>query len=318
MHIPSSNGFKYLVQARCALTSYVEWWPLQRETRRTLSSFIFEDIICCWGCLSEMVTDNGTAFVAACNELSAKFNIKHIQISAYSSQANGAVEHTHRDFQESLIKACDGYTSKWSTVAPYIAWADRITTRWATGHSPFYMAHGLEPVMPFDISEAMYLFPHPTALLSTQELIVTRTKQLMKREEDIQRYQDQITCWRFHAAQDYEKKYAQNIHIYDFKPGWLVLICDKRLEKSLDKKILPQYNGPYIVVARCANGSYQVAELDGTVSKLCIAASRVVPFHHRPHSLPAPVPLPDEDKLEDDLEDAEDQLEGDLTEDSQD
>jgi hypothetical protein len=193
MHMPKSNGFKYLVQARCALTSYVEWRPLRRETKRTLSTFVFEDIICRWGCLSEIVTDNGAAFVAACEDLADKYHIKYIRISPYNSQANGIVERTHRDFRESLIKTCEGDASRWSSVAPYVAWSDRITTRKATGHSPFFMAHGVEPVMPFDLSEATYLFPLPDTILSTKELIYLRSKQLLKREADILKYQTQIT-----------------------------------------------------------------------------------------------------------------------------
>jgi hypothetical protein len=316
MHMPRSNGFKYLVQARCALTSYVEWRPLRRETQRTLSSFVFEDIICRWGCLSEIVTDNGAAFVAACGELAAKYNINYIRISPYNSQANGVVERTHRDFRESLIKSCDGDASRWISVAPYVAWADRITTRKATGHSPFFMVHGVEPVMPFDLSEATYLFPKPDTVLSTSELITIRSIQLMKRETDIAKYQTQISRRRFLAARAYEEKYAATIHNYDFKPGRLVLVRDKRIEKDFDKKILPRYNGPYIVVSRTQRGSYRIAELDGTISKLRISASRVVPFHHRPHTILPIVPLGDDKvpvtaALTEDSGEDEDELTGD-------
>jgi transposase InsO family protein len=318
MFMPKSNGCRYLVQARCALTSYVEWRALKRETQRTLAAFIFEEIICRWGCLVELVTDNGKAFVAACTHLADKFNLKHIRISPYNSQANGPVERTHRDFRESLIKACNGDASKWTTVAPYVAWADRVTTRRATGHSPYFMAHGVEPVLPFDVSEATYLFPHPSNILSTQELIAIRARQLMKREDDIAHYQQQISQRRILSAQAYERKYARNIKNYDFKPGHLVLIRNKRLDNSLDKKVLPRYNGPYIVVAQRQNGSYQVAELDGTVSKLRIAASRVIPFHHRLHSLPPPIPLPDEPELEESsIKPGDEEEEDSLTEDSQ-
>jgi hypothetical protein len=319
MHMPRSNGFKYLVQARCALTSYVEWRPLRRETRRTLSAFIFEEIICRWGCLSEIVTDNGTAFVAACEELAAKFHIQHIRISPYNSQANGVVERTHRDFRESLIKCCDGEASKWTTVAPYVAWADRVTTRKTTGHSPFFMAHGVEPVMPFDLAEATYLFPLPESLLSTSDLIRTRTRQLMKRTDEIQKFQSQIARRRYLSAKAYEQKYAATIHNYDFKPGRLVLVRDKHAEKEFDKKILPRYNGPYVIVSRRQNGSYRIAELDGTISKLRIAAARVVPFHHRPHTLLPTVPLGDDQvvRATDLTEEEEEGDMADLTEDSQ-
>jgi hypothetical protein len=269
------------------------------------------------------VTDNGAAFVAACEDLAAKFNINYIRISPYNSQANGAVERTHRDFRESLIRSCDGDASRWTSAAPYVAWADRITTRKATGHSPFFMAHGVEPIMPFDISEATYLFPLPDSILSTTELIAIRSKQLMKRETDISKYQAQIARRRFLAAKAYEKRYAATIQNYDFKPGRLVLVRDKRVEKDFDKKILPRYNGPYIIVLRSQRGSYRIAELDGTISKLRIAASRVIPFHHRPHTI-LPIVRLDDDKApgaaaltENSGEDEDEEDEGELTGDSQ-
>jgi hypothetical protein len=111
------------------------------------------------------------------------------------------------------------------------------------------MAHDVEPIMPFDLLEATYLFPLPESVLSTTELITLRSKQLMKREADIIKYQAQITRRRFLAAKAFEEKYAATIHNYNFLPGQLVLIRDKCIEKDFDKKILPRYNGPYIIVS---------------------------------------------------------------------
>jgi hypothetical protein len=36
-----------------------------------------------------------------------------------------------------------------------------------------------------------------------------------------------------------------------------------------------------VVIRRTPNGAYHLAELDGTVSKLCFAAFRIVPYHAR-------------------------------------
>ena len=63
MVMPQSAGYQYIVQARCALTAYPEWWMLRSENTSALTSFIFEDILCHWGALAEIVTDNGPAFV---------------------------------------------------------------------------------------------------------------------------------------------------------------------------------------------------------------------------------------------------------------
>ena len=46
MVMPRSAGYRYIVQARCALTAYPEWRMLRSENASALTSFIFEDILC--------------------------------------------------------------------------------------------------------------------------------------------------------------------------------------------------------------------------------------------------------------------------------
>lgn len=132
---------------------------LKTEMGRTVGQFIFEEILCRWGGLEEITTDNGSAMVATLYWLGKKYDIHHIRIAAYNSQANGIVEVSHRYIRDGLVKACKGDIRKWVLVAPYIFWADRITTRRDTGYSPYYIAHGVEPLLPFDITQATFLLP---------------------------------------------------------------------------------------------------------------------------------------------------------------
>ena len=69
MVMPRSACYRYIVQACCALTAYPEWQMLRSENASALASFIFEDILCRWGALAEIVTDNGPAFVQALDVL---------------------------------------------------------------------------------------------------------------------------------------------------------------------------------------------------------------------------------------------------------
>jgi hypothetical protein len=43
-----------------------------------LGDWIFEDIVCCWGLLYEIVTDNGPAFIPALEYLPKHYHINHI------------------------------------------------------------------------------------------------------------------------------------------------------------------------------------------------------------------------------------------------
>jgi hypothetical protein len=97
---------------------------LTKETGRTLGKFIFEEILCRWGALEEIVTDNGTPYVTALEWMAKRYHIHHIQISAYNSQSNGIIETTHQPIRDELVKLCAGEIKKWLEYAPYVFWAD--------------------------------------------------------------------------------------------------------------------------------------------------------------------------------------------------
>jgi hypothetical protein len=265
MFMPLTSGFRYIVQARCSLTAWPEWHALHTETGRMLGTFIFEEILCRWGAVEQIVMDNGTAYVAALDWLSGRYGICHIHISAYNSRANGIVERQHRTIRGSLVKACNGDATRWPAVAPFIFWADRATTRKATGYSPFYMAHGVEPILPFNITLATFLVPNLVKPLTTDDLIATRARQLEKRQDDLALIHDCIIKSRFASAQQFERQHQHTIHDYTFTPGTLVLVCNPGAELDKTK---PRYYGPMVVMQHTRNGAYRLAELDGTVSKL--------------------------------------------------
>ena len=281
MFMPHASGYRYIVQARCSLTAWPEWRALRTETGRTLGTFLFEEVLCRWGAVAEIVTDNGAAFVAALDWLERRFGIRHIRISAYNSRANGIVERQHRTIRESIVKACEGVISKWPSVAPYAFWADRATTRKSTGHSPFYMAHGIEPVLPFDITLSTFLVPNLTNKLSTVDLIATRARQLQRREDDLAAIHSNILKSRFESVRQFERQFENTIRDYDFGPGAFVLVRNSSVETDLGRKAKPRYMGPMVVLRYTQNGSYRLAELNGTVSNLRYAAFHLILYHTR-------------------------------------
>jgi hypothetical protein len=113
MLMPKVGGYRYLIQACCAMSSYPEWRMMCSETGQTLAAFIFEDILCRWGPLTEIVTDNGPAFVLALTQLADQYGIRHIRISPYNSQANGIVKRCHYDVREAIMKSSEGEASRW-------------------------------------------------------------------------------------------------------------------------------------------------------------------------------------------------------------
>ena len=158
---------------------------VKSENFKTIAKFIHETILCRWGTIEEIVTDNAPQYIQAAEFLSEKFHIHHIKISPYNSRAQGPIERRHYDVQEALIKTTEDDERKWPDVAPSVFWAERVTIQKSTGYSLFYLAHRTEPLLPFDLAEATYLAPSMDAMMSTENLISRRAQMLQKRPQDL-------------------------------------------------------------------------------------------------------------------------------------
>jgi hypothetical protein len=132
---------------------------LRSESAKTLGDWIFEDILCRWGALSEIVSDNGVPYIKALDYLAKRYHIHHIRISGYNSCANGTVERSHFDVRQALFKAADGDQAHWHQAVYSVFWANRITTRNA------WVARRISPRL------GLNLF---SLLISSKQLIYSR------------------------------------------------------------------------------------------------------------------------------------------------
>ncbi|KAJ3748320.1 hypothetical protein DFH05DRAFT_1373595, partial [Lentinula detonsa] len=86
----------------------------------------------------------------------------------------GVIERKHYDVQESLLKAANGDEHHWSPSAHTVFWAEQVTHRRSTGASPYFLSHGVHPLLPLDVEEATFLLPPPTSVLTTTDLLARR------------------------------------------------------------------------------------------------------------------------------------------------
>jgi transposase InsO family protein len=222
---------------------------LRNETTKTIGDWIFEDIICRWGSLNEIVTDNSPAFIAALEYLAKRYHIRHIRISGYNSCTNGLVERAHFDVRQSLFKAVDGDQTRWSVGAHSVFWAERVTVRKCMGCSPYFAITGSHPLIPLDISEVTYLQPPSDSILSSTDLIARRAIALQKRSTDLTTLYSKVYTARLEAAKRFELVHQRTIRDYNFEQGDLVLMRNTQIEKSLNRKMRTRYLGPLIVIA---------------------------------------------------------------------
>ena len=106
------------------------------------------------------------------------------------------------------MKACDGNITHWPSVTPHIFWADHVTIQKDMGFSPFYMAHGIEPVLPLDLAEATFLVPKLDSPVSRVDLIAIRAHQLEKWDSNLAVIKDRVLKARYTVTHKTESMFG--------------------------------------------------------------------------------------------------------------
>lgn len=283
MKMPEAQGKNWIVACRDDLSGTTEGRAIASDNAKTLAKFFKEQIIYRYGAVGEIVTDNGPSLKGEFAQIVKEFNVHHIRISAYNSQANGVVERGHFNIREMLVKMCQGNIGQWPSLLPAALYADRITTRRATGFSPFYLLHGTHPLLPCDLAEATFMVTDFKPGMSDIELLAARTRQLLKLPGDVQRAASILKKSRFQSKEAFERKFGRRMIEKEFLPGEPVLLRNNQLEDtvSIARKVDNRYMGPYQVVRQTRGGSYILAEMDGTPLRTTVAAFRLIPYVRR-------------------------------------
>ncbi|EJF55458.1 hypothetical protein DICSQDRAFT_73895, partial [Dichomitus squalens LYAD-421 SS1] len=83
--------------------------------------------------------------------------------------------------REALVKACEGQINRWPSLLPHVIFADRTTIRRSTGFSPYYLLHGVHPVLPMDLREATFMVQGFRQNMSHADLLALRIRQLERK-----------------------------------------------------------------------------------------------------------------------------------------
>ncbi|KAA1478920.1 hypothetical protein DENSPDRAFT_752872, partial [Dentipellis sp. KUC8613] len=180
--------------------------------------------------------------------------------------------------REAIVKECRGDIDQWPSKLPHALFADKVTVSQVTGFSPFFLIHGVHPVLPFDLTEATFLVEGFRSGMSASSLLALRMRQIEKRPQDIKNAAAKLKKYRLGSKAQFEKRFKHALRTEPFKPGDYVLVRNSLVERELNRKTKPRYIGPYQVVRRTRNGAYILQELTGVISRSTVAAFRLIPY----------------------------------------
>jgi hypothetical protein len=142
--------------------------------------------------------------------------------------------------------------------------ADNITVRWSTGYSRYFLLHGIDPVLPFDIWESTFLVEGFKDNLFQEELLALHIRQIEHHDEDMHKAMQILQQYSLNSKRQFERLFETRLVHGSYPPRTLILIRNTAVEKELNRKTKPRYLGHYKVIRQSQGSSYILTKLDGT------------------------------------------------------
>lgn len=258
--LPKAPGGKVFM---LAMTDYFSKWieaeAFVQVREKEVISFIKRNILTRFGVPAEITCDNGSQFIGKrTTNFCTSWGIKMITSTPVHPQANGQAESSNKIIINNLKKRLKDKKGRWAEELPFVLWADRTTTKNATGQTPFSLVFGTEAVIPTEMVI-------PTARSQLQN-IQDNQEALIQDLDTIDENRD-LAKFRIAAHQQrISRSYNKNLRIRRFQIGDLVLRkAFQNTTNPADGKLAPKWEGPYLIDSDAGKGAYWLVTMEGDI-----------------------------------------------------
>ena len=268
------------------LSKYCKMQALKEKSAKEVAKFIYEDLICRWGCSEYHITDQGREFVNVINtNLLEMCGTKQRITSAFHLQANGLCERLNRSTQETLAKTMTE-EKDWVEMICTVMFSHRTSMSASTNLAPLELILSCKPRVPIDIHMK---YPTDEDLdhdLTAEEAkdiaeycLSFNVKQMKKvKEAAIGRAKVNIANAQNRYKRNYDKRFA-NREV--FKMGDLVLLENQRNKNRKGGKRDVKYSGPYTIMEISVEGNCTLKHETGGLAKRKYPLAHLKRYHER-------------------------------------
>lgn len=238
----SSQGNRWIIVCVDYLSRYCETAALPSATAADISQFLLKSILLRHGPPRVIISDRGRQFTAeVVEELLRLCEVQFRHSSPYHPQTNGLTERTNRTLTNMLAMYVASDHKNWDDILPFLTYAYNTAKHETTGYSPFFLLYARQPRSCLDT-----IFPF------AQHDDPSMTKTLCLAEEA-----RRLARLRTLASQERSKqRYDSRHRDFSYAPGDLVWLWTPQRKRGLCEKLLPHYDGPFLVLQRISEVTY--------------------------------------------------------------
>ena len=261
--VTTTAGNEYLLTAIDFGTSTAIAVPLPARSAEAAIQLV-EDIVWTYGVPRQILTDNGVEFrsdkyIATLT----RYGIHPKRTSPGHPQTNGKVERFNHELVQRLQRMTIDDHDNWDAYVKKAIFAFHAHTNSRTGMSPFYLQHGVEPVLPSTASIA----ERPLSRVEIEEARLHRRNYV----QDLKKHHTE-------AAEKYKAALERVAATRDDTPFTTPIIPgDLVMRQVLNQtsKLHPRWDGPFVILETSDKDTYQLATANGYIVKNLVNDTRV-------------------------------------------
>jgi hypothetical protein len=267
IHMPmGEQKMEYIFHAEEPTILWAEARAVTNNKARTMAKFIYEELICRFGCIPLISVDGGPEFKKeVIHLLKTLYRCTLIVSTPYHPEGNAPVERQHQTLVACIFKLTGDAKGTWPRYVHPALFAIRVTVSRFTGYSPFFLLYGTHPTFSFDIDEHTWQTLDWHKVSIHEELIELRAKQILRRDKKMDEAIAQLRASRRKAMDDATKRNHYKFDFADFEEGMYVWLREAQLDEIKGGKGEWTYSGPYIIHKKLENDAYILRELSGAV-----------------------------------------------------
>jgi len=253
------GGYRYCLVAIDHFARYVEILPARRLTTESYVGWL-QQLTSRYGTMKRLTSDRGSNFVSALVDSYCKvMGITRHSTTAWRPTANSLVERYNGELKDRMRTMSEEVGKDWPKVMADFAGVHNTTVHSATGFTPFFLMHGWEARLPYDL------------LVEARKAGDERPFEMQKWvERFVLMVSDARSAARHQQGDRDRKRQMREVVVATtrnpppvFKPGQKVLVDKKHRNFGEQKERTVLWEGPYVVLKQTSEVTYLVEREHG-------------------------------------------------------
>ena len=250
-HPKSTGGHVYILTIIDHFSKFAMAYPMRNQEASTIANILVEKVICLVGTPTRILTDQGPNFESNLfRELCKALGVAKVRTSPYEASTNGITERLHLTMNSMIAKVIKEDQRDWHTKLPMVMAAYNATCHSSTSLTPNFIIFGRENVMPADL-----ILCNPGVLPPQENSVV---EYVLNQQEKFRAAYETVRNHLKAAAVKRKAYYDANVRARHFQEGDRVWYFYPRQYTRRSKKWSFAYVGPYTVLKRISDLTYQI------------------------------------------------------------